>query len=162
MNMKCFKLGAKSARRLKDARADLAWTVKDALTNETPYDFSVTEVLRSRQKQRANIRAGVSWTMNTRHFKQDDGTVWAVDLIGWVDSASNSDESVLIEIAEAMRRSARKIKMPLIWGGCWRDIAATDQPLIEMVAEYRAAKGDDAKVDMPHFECTRTCGNIRS
>ncbi len=152
-----YSAGKKSLKRLEDARPDLARGILLALKEYSEVDFSIIEVKRSKNQQQENIKAGVSWTMNSKHLIQKDGFVHAVDLLGWVNKKSNNDEEVLIKIAEAMRKAFKKLGIRLIWGGCWQEISCTTETLENLIKAYRKKRGSSAKVDMLHFEVRGRC-----
>ena len=74
-----FKLGARSISNLRGVHPDLVAVVKRAITI-TEIDFTVTEGLRTKERQAQLVKAGASKTMNSRHI-----TGHAVDVAAWVD-----------------------------------------------------------------------------
>ena len=68
------------SRRLLDVEPGLARVVS-AMAEQSRFRFSVYEGIRTVEKQREYVRTGRSWTMNSLHFKQSDGTSHAVDLV---------------------------------------------------------------------------------
>jgi peptidoglycan LD-endopeptidase CwlK len=109
--------------------------VLDRALQESPYDFVVTEGLRTLERQKQLKAMGASKTLNSRHI-----TGHAVDLYAWVDI--NRDGKVVFEeminprlmtaIAKAIKAAATAENVPLVWGGDWRTFK-----------------------DMPHFELDR-------
>lgn len=124
----------RSLRSMNGVHTDLLRVLDDALQH-SPHDFVVTEGLRSVSRQREMVRIGASKTMNSRHI-----TGHAVDIYAWVDM--NSDGKVVFEemsnvhlltaISNAIKVSATKLGVPIVWGGDWR--------------KFR---------DLPHFELDR-------
>lgn len=72
-------LSEKSRRNLNGVHPYLVSVVKGVVDLQV-MDFSVNEGVRSVEKQRENIRKGVSKTMNSKHLVQPDGFAHAVDL----------------------------------------------------------------------------------
>jgi peptidoglycan L-alanyl-D-glutamate endopeptidase CwlK len=50
----------------------------------TEIDFGVTQGVRSLDEQKANVAAGRSQTMRSKHLLQDDGFSHAVDVVAYV------------------------------------------------------------------------------
>lgn len=124
----------RSLKNMEGIHPDLRRVLDDALQN-SPYDFVITEGLRSLARQREMVRIGASTTMNSRHL-----TGHAVDLYAWVDVNDNgkvtfeemSNARLLTAIANAIKASAMKLGVHIVWGGDWRSFK-----------------------DLPHFELNR-------
>lgn len=154
-----FFLGINSRARLRDVHPDLAALVQRAI-ELTTVDFSVHEGLRTSARQAALVRAGASWTLDSRHI-----TGHAVDLVPWVDvdgdgrSELRWDWPLIYPIAAAMRQASLEAGVPLRWGGVWdTPLAHLAEPLEDAVAAYvgrRRAMGKPARIDGPHFELPR-------
>lgn len=108
-----YKLGARSIANLRGVHPDLVAVVKRAI-ELTPIDFTVTEGLRTKERQAQLLKAGASKTMNSRHI-----TGHAVDLAAWVDGI-RWDWPLYAKIAIAMKTAASELDIPIIWGGDWR------------------------------------------
>ena len=109
-----FALGAKSLARLDGVHPDLVRVVKRAI-EITPIDFTVTEGLRTVERQRALVAAGASQTMKSRHI-----TGHAVDLAAIVMGEVRWDWPLYAKLAGAMKAAARELAIPLEWGGDWK------------------------------------------
>lgn len=109
-----FALGAKSLARLEGAHPDLVRVVKRAI-EITPVDFTVTEGLRTVERQRALVAAGASQTMKSRHI-----TGHAVDLAALVLGEVRWDWPLYAKLAGAMKAAAKEVGVPLEWGGDWK------------------------------------------
>ena len=154
-----FVLGAQSSARLDAVHPDLAALVRRAI-QLTTVDFAVHEGLRTPARQAALVRAGASWTLDSRHL-----TGHAVDLVPWVDVDGDGrgelrwDWPLIYPIAAAMRRASLEAATPLVWGGVWDTaLARLDGSLEDAVADYvarRRALGKPARIDGPHFELPR-------
>jgi peptidoglycan LD-endopeptidase CwlK len=108
-----FRLSERSRARLQGVHPDLIAVVKEALTL-SPVDFMVTEGLRGARRQAELVRAGASRTLNSRHL-----TGHAVDLAAFVDGRVAWDWPLYPRIAAAMKTSARRRSVALVWGGDW-------------------------------------------
>ena len=109
-----FVLGAKSLARLEGVHPDLVRVVKRAI-EITPVDFTVTEGLRTVERQRALVAAGASQTMKSRHI-----TGHAVDLAALVMGEVRWDWPLYAKLAGAMKAAAKEVGVPLEWGGDWK------------------------------------------
>lgn len=112
--MSKFKLGARSLERLRGVHPDLVAVVKRAITL-SEIDFTVTEGLRTRERQAQLVKAGASKTMNSRHI-----TGHAVDLAAWVEGGIRWDWPLYAKLAAAMKLAASELGVVIIWGGDWR------------------------------------------
>ena len=108
-----YHLGTRSRQRLGSVHADLIRVVGRAI-EITEVDFTVLEGVRSFVKQKALVRSGASRTMNSRHL-----TGHAVDLGAYVDGEVRWDWPLYHKIADAMRRAAEELNVPIQWGGDW-------------------------------------------
>jgi len=66
-----YALGKRSLRRLTDVHPDLIAVVKRAI-QLSPYDFGVTEGVRTIETQTQYVADGKSTTLNSMHLPQDD------------------------------------------------------------------------------------------
>lgn len=154
-----YTLGPKSRARLTGVHPDLVRVVERAIAL-TRVDFAVFEGLRTYSRQAALVRAGASWTMDSRHI-----TGHAVDLVPWIDFDGDGDSELrwdwplIYPIAEAMRQASIEADVPIVWGGVWGDtLGEIEGPAGAAVADYvarRRAAGKRAAIDGPHFELHR-------
>lgn len=160
--MSKFVLGRKSLQNLTGVHPDLVKVVKRAI-ELTLVDFQVFEGLRTRDRQTKLVAAGASQTMNSRHLLGPDGFGHAVDLVPMIGFNGDGrlelrwDWPLCYKVAEAVRRAAVELNVPIRWGGVWdRQLAELVEIDIEQeVAEYvarRKAAGRRAFIDGPHFE----------
>ena len=80
----------------------------------TSVDFGVTEGLRTIERQRQLFDKGASRTMNSRHL-----TGHAVDLVAFIGAEVRWDWPLYSQIADAMKRAAEELGVPIVWGGDW-------------------------------------------
>jgi peptidoglycan L-alanyl-D-glutamate endopeptidase CwlK len=88
----------------------------------TTVPFVVTEGLRTLDRQRQLKKAGKSWTLNSRHL-----TGHAVDLVDADDFKYDIPD--MEKIKTAMFSAAEELKIPLVWGGDWKQ---RDTPHFEL------------------------------
>ena len=119
-----YQLGARSKQRLKGVHPDLVIVVEWAI-EISQVDFTVLEGLRTPERQKALVEAGASQTLNSRHL-----TGHAVDLGAWVGDEVRWDWPLYHKIAAAMKESAKRYGIPIVWGGDWRSFK--DGPHFEL------------------------------
>ena len=127
-----YHFSARSEARMNGLHPDLVRVVRRAL-ELSAVDFAVIEGLRTKKTQAKLVKAGASWTMNSRHL-----TGHAVDLAPWIGGAIRWDWPPFRIIALAMKGAAKELGVPIVWGGDWKP-----------------KKPGDAEPDGPHFELNR-------
>lgn len=86
-----------------------------AAIGEAPYDFSITEGLRSLERQKQLFKDGKSKTMNSRHLTGN-----AVDVCIIIDGKASWDFDKYVELAEYIKKVAKAVNVPIVWGGDWQ------------------------------------------
>ena len=109
-----FKLSERSIRKLEGVHPDLVKVVKRAI-DITEVDFAVTEGLRTKKRQEELVKLGASKTMKSRHL-----TGHAVDLAAVIGSEIRWDWPLYYKIADAIKKAANELKVPIEWGGDWK------------------------------------------
>lgn len=109
-----YKLGPRSQTRLKGVHPDLVKVVERAIELST-VDFAVLEGVRSKAQQEQLVAAGASQTMNSRHL-----TGHAVDLGAMVSGTIRWDWPLYFKVADAVKKAAAELSIPLEWGGDWK------------------------------------------
>lgn len=112
------KLNATSLNRLEGVHPHLVKVVKRA-AEITEQPFQVSEGVRSLSRQRELVRKGASKTLKSRHLKAPNGLGHAVDLVAMVGGRVSWEVPLYHRIADAMKRAAREMGVPLDWGGDW-------------------------------------------
>lgn len=112
--MSNYKLSNRSKSRLKGVHPDLVAVVERAI-EITEQDFTVLEGLRSKERQKQLYKSGASKTMNSRHL-----TGHAVDIAPYVDGGVSWDWDYYYPMADAMKKAAKELRVPLEWGGDWK------------------------------------------
>ena len=119
-----YVLGSRSRAKLTGVHPDLVRVVELALTY-SPHDFTITEGLRTVARQRELKSAGASQTMNSRHI-----TGHAIDFAVLVGGKVRWDWPLYGQVAEAFKRAAKELNVPIIWGGDWKSLR--DGPHVEL------------------------------
>lgn len=111
------RMGYKSRRELQGVHVDLVVVVTHAMLMADDVDFMVFDGLRTEPEQRENIARGVSWTMNSKHLRQDDGFGHAVDLVPYVKGKITWESpSAFKRIEKAMKDAAEHHAISVEWG----------------------------------------------
>lgn len=124
--MSAFSLSQRSIERMAGVHPDLVKVVKRAI-QITEVDFAVTDGLRDEETQARYVAGGKSETMNSRHL-----TGHAVDVVALVNGRASWSLPEYAKIAQAFKRAAYELGIPIVWGGDWKRL-----------------------VDGPHFELDR-------
>lgn len=146
-----FKLSQRSLDRLKGVDPKLVAVVQRAI-QLTTVDFGVTEGLRTAETQKRLVAAGRSQTTNSKHLTGD-----AVDLVAFVDGEISWELNLYDNIADAMKKAAVELKVPLRWGAAWNvpDITKWNGTMEAAMMHYvdtRRKQGRRPFIDGPHFE----------
>jgi peptidoglycan L-alanyl-D-glutamate endopeptidase CwlK len=91
----------------------------------SPLDFSITEGLRTRERQKELFDAGKSQTMNSRHL-----TGKAVDIAVFVDGTISWDAKHFIPVINHIKAIAKGFDIPIVSGGDW--VSFKDYPHLEL------------------------------
>lgn len=133
----------KHDERLKGVNPDLVRVVRRA-ASLVPFDITVSEGLRTQQRQRELYAKGrtapgpvVTWTMNSKHLQQADGTGHAVDLYPLIDGAIPTGPEKFGEVAQAMKAAGEIEKVGVVWGADWN---------------HNGRPYEKGEADSPHFQ----------
>lgn len=119
-----FSFGTRSKERLQGVHPDLVKVLEEAI-KESPLDFSITEGLRTKERQKALFDAGKSQTMNSRHL-----TGKAVDIAVIKDGEVTWDFKYYQLAADHIKKVAKELKIDIVWGGDWQSFK--DGPHFEL------------------------------
>lgn len=119
-----FALGQRSKDRLSGVHPDLVKVIEEAI-KESPLDFSITEGLRTKERQKELFSAGKSMTMNSRHL-----TGHAVDIAVIKDGTVTWDSKYYVPVLEHIKTIAKQFNIPIVCGGDW--VTFKDYPHIEL------------------------------
>ena len=120
-----FSLGERSKINLKGVDIRLVRIVEQAI-KESAIDFSVTEGLRTPERQQQLVNDGFSQTMKSKHL-----TGHAVDLVALIDGKVSWDKQHYPEIARAMKKAAAEQQVNIRWGGDFKSFF--DGPHCELI-----------------------------
>lgn len=119
-----FGFGKQSRAMLAGVHPDLVKVAELAITL-SPVDFRITEGLRSLSRQKRLVETGASRTLNSRHL-----TGHAIDVVALIDGQVHWDWPLYAKIATAFKEAARRLGVPIVWGGDWRTLK--DGPHFEL------------------------------
>ena len=108
-----FSFGAKSSEKLAQVHPDLQRVFNEAIKN-SPLDFSITEGLRTKERQKELFSAGKSQTMNSRHL-----TGKAVDIAVLVDGKITWDLKYYRIVTDHIKQAAKELNIPITCGIDW-------------------------------------------
>ncbi|MGF2634883.1 M15 family metallopeptidase [Acinetobacter johnsonii] len=100
--------------KLEGVHPDLVKVVKRAI-ELTECDFTITEGLRTKERQAQLLKEKKTTTSNSRHL-----TGHAVDLAAWVDNTISWDWKYYYQIADAMKKASKELNVSIDWGGDWK------------------------------------------
>lgn len=119
-----FNFGSRSRANLVGVHPDLVKVAKRAI-KITEVDFTVTEGVRTKERQAALVAAGASTTMNSRHL-----TGHAIDVAALIGAEIRWDWPLYSKIAKAMKQAASELDIAIKWGGDWKSFK--DGPHFEL------------------------------
>jgi peptidoglycan L-alanyl-D-glutamate endopeptidase CwlK len=119
-----FALSQRSKDRLKGVHPDLVKVIEEAI-KESPLDFSISEGLRTKERQKVLFDSGKSQTMNSRHI-----TGHAIDFAVIKDGEVTWDFKYYQLVADHIKAVAKALDVPIIWGGDW--VSFRDGPHVEL------------------------------
>jgi len=125
-----YKFGTKSKERLATVHPDLQKLFNAAIST-SPYDFSITEGVRSLERQKELLEAGKSTTMNSRHLKGN-----AVDIAVFVEGKLTWDFKYYKEVSDHIKALSKSMQIPIVWGGDWKSFI--DGPHYELDRKFYA------------------------
>lgn len=111
-----YKFSKRSLDNLKGVDERLVKLMEEVLSI-SPYDFGITEGLRTIEKQKEYVKAGKSQTMNSYHLKGK-----AVDIKVYKDGKVTWDLKYYKEIANLVKRTAVEKGLKITWGGDWKTL----------------------------------------
>lgn len=116
-----FTFSQRSLKNLSGVHPDLVKVITRAL-ELSPYDFIVTEGMRTIEKQRQYFAEGKSQTMKSRHLPQGDGLSHAVDVAALEDGRVSWEWSCYEAINYAVQEAASEMGVTITWGGTWKTL----------------------------------------
>lgn len=119
-----YQFSQRSLDRMKGVHEDLVKVMLEAI-KESPYDFGITEGLRTPERQKDLYDKGLSRTLQSRHL-----TGHAVDIAVWFNGKLTWDFDKYDTVAGHILKVAKELKVPVVWGGQWRGLK--DGPHFEL------------------------------
>lgn len=119
-----WKLSERSLAKMQGVHPALQGLMKAAII-DSPYDFGISEGLRTPETQRILLDAGKSKTLNSKHLKG-----MAVDIAVYVDGHISWDFEYYKIVAAHIKRKAALLNMDIVWGGDWKSFL--DGPHFEL------------------------------
>ena len=108
-----FKLSQRSLSKLAGVHPKLVEVVKLAIT-KSPLDFSISEGLRTVERQKELVAQKKSQTMKSRHLIGE-----AVDICVLLDGKANWDFDNYRIVADVFKDCAAELGVKITWGGEW-------------------------------------------
>ena len=108
-----FKLSQRSLSKLVGVHPKLVEVVKLAIT-KSPLDFSISEGLRTAERQKELVAQKKSQTMKSRHLVGE-----AVDICVLLDGKANWDFDNYRIVANVFKDCAAELGVKITWGGDW-------------------------------------------
>ena len=151
-----FRLSQRSLDRLEGVHPDMTAVVERAI-QLTKVDFGVTQGVRTLEEQKANVAAGRSQTMRSKHLLQDDGFSHAVDVVAYVGPDVSWELNLYDDICDAFKEAAKEVGCSIKWGAAWsegdiRTYQGTSEDAMMAYVDLRRSQGRRPFIDAPHFE----------
>lgn len=83
--------------------------------SNSPYDFKITEGIRTLKRQQELFRLGKSKTLNSYHLKGK-----AVDIVVIINGKVIWDHKYYKEVAEHIKKIGSDLGHKITWGGDWK------------------------------------------
>ena len=151
-----FRLSQRSMDRLEGVHPHMTAVVERAI-QLTGVDFGVTQGVRTLDEQKANVAAGRSQTMASKHLLQDDGFSHAVDVVAYVGPDVSWELNVYDDICDAFKEAAKEVGCSIKWGAAWsegdiRTYQGSAEEAMMAYVDLRRSQGRRPFIDAPHFE----------
>ena len=112
-------LDARAERNLAGVHPDLVKIVRRA-AEISSVAFTITEGVRTKERQAQLMRSGASQTMRSRHLVASNGFSHAVDVAALVGGSIRWDWPLYDRISIAIKQAAQEVGVPVEWGGDWK------------------------------------------
>ena len=151
-----FRLSQRSMDRLEGVHPHMTAVVERAI-QLTEVDFGVTQGVRTLDEQKANVAAGRSQTMASKHLLQDDGFSHAVDVVAYIGPDVSWELNVYDDICDAFKEAAKEVGCSIKWGAAWsegdiRTYQGSAEEAMMAYVDLRRSQGRRPFIDAPHFE----------
>ena len=119
-----YSFGLTSKAKLSTVHPDLQRLFQAAI-KDAPYDFSITEGIRTKERQKALFDSGKSQTMNSRHL-----TGHAVDVAIIIDGEAVWELAKYVCLMEHVKKLSAALNIPIVCGCEW--LSFKDGPHCEL------------------------------
>jgi len=125
-----FKFSKSSINKLNTVDKRLQLLANEVL-EISPYDFAITEGLRTLEKQQEHFKKGVSKCDGIKNkSKHQEGK--AIDIMVYDENSKGTwEERYYREVANIFKQKARELNINIRWGGDWKSFK--DCPHFELV-----------------------------
>jgi peptidoglycan L-alanyl-D-glutamate endopeptidase CwlK len=125
-----FRFGRTSNQRLNNCEEDLIRVAEKAL-EYSPYDFGITETLRSVERQKGLVESGKSWTMKSKHLPNHRHKSEALDFHVIINGKVTWEVGYYRKVMQAFVRAAIELGVQIEFGGLWR--TTVDAPHVQIM-----------------------------
>lgn len=121
---------AASRKRLAEVQEPLRRVMNEVAKDYRDPLFTITEGMRTLDRQRELVAMGASQTLKSRHL-----TGHAVDVAIWLKTEDNQlvlrwDWPLYVNFAQLVMEKAKALAVPVVWGGGWKTLK--DGPHFEL------------------------------
>lgn len=133
-----FRFSRGSKRNLVRVHPDLVGLCY-AVLYDSPYDFGITDGVRTLTEQKSLLAAGKTTTMNSRHLLVRSNLMLpepglylghAIDFAIWLHDEWNWEFEYYRAVADVFKKLSFEYGIPIVWGGDWTSFR--DGPHIEL------------------------------
>lgn len=109
-----FSFSKASLEKMNGVNSKLINLMKEAI-KESPYDFGITEGIRTLKRQKELFAEGKTKTLKSYHLVGK-----AVDIKIYVNGKITWDFKYYKEVSDHIKEVARKLGYVITWGGDWK------------------------------------------
>lgn len=109
-----FSFSKTSLDKMNGVDSKLVNLMKEAIKN-SPYDFGITEGIRTLERQKELFAQGKTKTLKSYHLVGK-----AVDIAVWINGEITWDFKYYKEVADHIKEVAKKLGYVITWGGDWK------------------------------------------
>ena len=88
----------------------------------SPYDFGISEGVRTLKRQKQLLADGKSTTLKSHHIANEYGLSEAVDIAVYVNGKLTWDIKYYRKVAQAVFSAAIELGIQIEWGGLWSNL----------------------------------------
>lgn len=134
--MEQHKFGKTSLNNLTMVHPMLIALAREILY-QSPYDLGISDGIRTEEEQRQNVKAGVSWTMDSKHLPRRFAGITtplagAFDFFIYINGRAVWNKEPYQSLGPVIVEAADVLQVPIVWGGTWD---TEDYPHIELAEE---------------------------